>query len=78
MQEAETAEMLYKFYTDPDRYKLPGDRYQLQKKPNFSQLHFFNHAPGIVKRDKGFPGFNACFFEHAVKADVPKDEGENK
>ena len=66
MQQIKSSEEFHKFYVDPDGYKLAGNGYELQKEPNFIQLHLFQHTPRIVKWYKRFPGCDPRFFEHSV------------
>ena len=78
VQKTKAAKMLYKFYGNPDGNKLSCYWNKLKKKPAFVQAHFLYHTPGIVKRDKGFPAFNTCFFKHSVQPDMPAQNGNNK
>ena len=63
------SEMLNKLYEYPDNDKKTNNRNELQEKPNSFQLHFFHHAPGVIKRNESFPAGDACFLKHAIQAD---------
>ena len=71
LPETKAAKMLDPFDGDPDADELAGDGNKLQEEPIFFKLHLLHHAPGVVKRDKCLPAFNAGFFEHAVHPDMP-------
>lgn len=76
--QAESSKVLCKFYHDPYRDELSGDRNKLKEEPDFFKLHFFDHAPRVVIWNQGFPRRNACFFKHSVQADKNGDGSNNK
>ena len=78
MPEAKAAEVFNKFYRDPDGDELAGDGNELEKEPEFSQLHFFDHAPGIIKWDQCFPGCYPSLPEHTVHTDMPAYRAEDQ
>ena len=78
MKKTESAKVLYKFNSNPDGDELTCDWNELQEEPDTLEFHFFNHAPGIVKRDKSFPSINACFFKHFIQPIMPQDSTYNK
>ncbi len=78
MQHRKPSEMFYKFYCNPDGNELAGYRNKLEEEPDFLQFNFFYNAPGIIKRDKCFPAFDACFFKHTIYTDMPSKGGNYK
>jgi hypothetical protein len=70
--------MFYEFNKYPDDDKKSGYGYELEKEPNLFQLHLLNHAPGVVKRDEGFPPCYACLLKHAVQPHKGSDQCNKK
>jgi hypothetical protein len=78
MPKVKSSKVFNEFYGDPDRNELACDGDQLKEEPTSVQFHFFNHAPGVVKRYQGFPGFDPGFPEHAINTNMPSDSGNNE
>jgi hypothetical protein len=70
--------MHYKDDCYPYRDKLTSYRNKLQPEPNFPDISFVDNKPGIVKRNERFPWFYACFFKHAIQANMPTNNIDEK